>query len=283
VQLNAVSAPVNGISAPGGTVVLTSNSEGVCTVSGFTLSIIAVGVCSLTANQSGTSTISPAPALTKQILIVKASTSISFSYSGGNSLWHAGINWNIVATASSGASVSMSAWGGGCTLSGNTMTITSRGLCGITATSPETDFYLAGSGSSSNTVYAAPTNRPTFIGGPGSDRLLGGLCCTRSFTFDISSDFAAGRPNSGITNVGTLSFGTSTPLICSILPTEPASFGGSGQGFWVAATKRSSGTCEINVSFSGGVAYIPDSAPNTGLQGTYVFYQPSSLVYSFTF
>jgi hypothetical protein len=213
---------------------------------------------------------------------VKASTTISFSYSGGNNLWYAGIIWNVVATASSGASVSMSAWGGGCTLSGNAITISSRGLCGITATTPETEFYLAGSSSSSNTVYAAPTYRPTFIGGPGSDRLLGGLCCTRAFTFNISSDFSAGIPNSGITNVGTLSVSTSTPLICTV-PTGTSNFGGSGQGFQVTATKRSSGTCEINISFSGGLAYIPDWAPNTGLQDTYVIYQPSNLTYSFTF
>ena len=273
---------LTGISAPGGTVVLTSNSDGVCTISGFTLSIVSIGVCSITANQSGTSTIGPAPALTKQISIVKAATTINLDYSGGNGLWYAGISWNIAATASSGASVSLASVGGNCTLSGNTMTITSRGLCLIAATSPETDFYLSGSRSSTLTVYAAPTNRPTFIGGPGSDRLLGGLCCTRAFTFDISSDFAAGIPNSGITNVGTLSFSTSTPLICSV-PTETRSFSGSGRGFQVTATKKSSGTCEINISFSGGLAYIPDWAPNTGLQDTYVFYQPSSLTYSFTF
>jgi hypothetical protein len=273
---------LTGISAPGGTVVLTSNSEGVCTVSGFTLSIVAVGVCSLTANQGGTSTISPAPAITKQIQIVKASTSISLSYSGGNGLWYAGISWNIVATASSGASVAMSAFGGGCTLSGNTMTITSRGLCGISATSPETDFYLGGSSSSSNNVYAAPTYHPTFVNGPYDERLLGGLCCTKSFYFNVFSDFTGMQGSGGVAGVGTLNISTSTPAICSITPNSIA-FGGSMSRFQIAATKRSSGTCEFTISYTGGLAFIPDNAPNSGFQDTYVIYQPSSLSYSFTF
>jgi hypothetical protein len=120
----------------------TSGTTTVCTVSGNTVTIGAVGTCAITASQAGNTNYSAATPVTQSFTINQASQTISFP-AIGNRLPGMG-SFAISATASSGLPVSFtSGTPSVCAVSGNTVTIVAMGACSITASQSGNASYAA--------------------------------------------------------------------------------------------------------------------------------------------
>jgi|GEM_PF-1610345 len=116
----------------GNPVVFASTTAGICTVSGSTVSKVALGTCTLTANQAGNATFSAAPQVTKSVVINKGTQTITFAALAAKSFVVA--PFTISATASSGLAVTFtSTTTPVCTVSGASVTLVTLGTCTIAA------------------------------------------------------------------------------------------------------------------------------------------------------
>ncbi len=119
-----------------------STTTSICTVSGSTVTLLAVGRCNITATQSGNGTYLAATPVTQGFQVTKAPQTITFAPLPGQTLGNP--PFNLTATASSGLTVSFgSATPTTCTVSGNTVTLVATGHCGITATQAGNATYSA--------------------------------------------------------------------------------------------------------------------------------------------
>ncbi|MCU1262484.1 MAG: repeat-containing protein, partial [Bryobacterales bacterium] len=120
----------------------TSNTMGVCTVSGSTATVLTAGTCSITASQPGNTNYFAAPVVTRTFAVAQAAQTITF---GPLSNQPAGAGpFTIGATASSSLPVNFASnTSGVCTVSGFTVTILGSGQCSITASQPGNANYLA--------------------------------------------------------------------------------------------------------------------------------------------
>jgi hypothetical protein len=125
-------------------VTITSTTPTVCTVSGFTASLLVPGTCVLHAAQAGNSDYSPAPALAQDFTVVKAQQDITFPAITGTQ--HALSSVTLTATASSGLAVSYtSTTPAVCTVSGSTAQLLIAGTCVVHATQAGNSVYDAAS------------------------------------------------------------------------------------------------------------------------------------------
>ena len=118
----------------------TSSTPAVCTVSGTTLTPVAVGTCSVTAVQAGNSTYASA-GLLQNFHVALANQTINFTAPANGSV---GAKLTLSATASSGLTVSYASFSPSiCTVSGNALTLVSSGPCSIQASQPGNATYAA--------------------------------------------------------------------------------------------------------------------------------------------
>ncbi len=108
------------------------STNGSCTNSGFQVSIISgTGDCFLTASQDGNDIYNPATDVEHTVVATKAGQTIDFAALPSPAVY--GSSFDLEATASSGLAISFQVEGV-CTLSGNTVTMTSgTGDCTVTA------------------------------------------------------------------------------------------------------------------------------------------------------
>jgi hypothetical protein len=122
-------------------VTVVSNSTSICTVSGTTVSVVAVGTCSITASQAGDANYNAATSVTKTFVISKTQDTLTFT--GATKQFRSG-NFTISASTLSGASVSFTSTTTSiCTVSGTTVTPVTHGACVITATAATDSNYTA--------------------------------------------------------------------------------------------------------------------------------------------
>ncbi len=141
--------------ASGNPVTYTSTTPTVCTVSGNTVSLLAVGTCNLTAIQEGNDLYNPASPVTTAIQVNQPVETAAPTTS----------NWALVTTSTVGNSLTLTATGDTsanpvtftsatptvCTVSGNTVRLDAVGTCTVTATQ---------AGSATSTVVATITVNP---------------------------------------------------------------------------------------------------------------------------
>jgi len=112
--------------------VITSSTTGVCTVSGFTLTMVSAGTCTVVANQAGNATYAPAAAISRSITLTKVAQTITFAPPAA--LLSTAFPYTLTATASSGlVPVITSSTTRVCTVSGFTLTMVSAGTCTVVA------------------------------------------------------------------------------------------------------------------------------------------------------
>ena len=140
--------PVNSVFNPsatassGLTVTFSSQTQTVCTVSGSEASLIASGVCTIAADQSGNASYAAAPTVTQSFNATALAQTISFPAIADRTLGSA--PFDVSATASSGLPVSIASLTTAvCSISGNTVTLLSEGLCKLEATQPGDSQYSA--------------------------------------------------------------------------------------------------------------------------------------------
>ena len=133
---------VSATASSGLAVTFGSTTTGVCTVSGNTVTIIAAGTCSITANQPGSTTYSAAPAVTNSFTVNLAAQTITFGAVGNVAFGVA--PFSLYATSTSGLAVAFNPTSTGvCTTAGNVVTIVATGPCSITASQAGNGNYTA--------------------------------------------------------------------------------------------------------------------------------------------
>jgi C1A family cysteine protease len=114
----------------------TSSTPTLCTVNGTTLSSLGIGTCTVNALQNGDNLWKPAVTVSKNITIqapAPKTQSISFAASTPTTLNH-GTTLNLLVTSSSGLPVRLASTTPAiCTISGNTLSGLTAGLCKISA------------------------------------------------------------------------------------------------------------------------------------------------------
>ena len=213
-------------SSAGLPVALTSTTAGVCTVSGSTLTLVAVGTCSLDANQAGDATYAPATAVTRSFSVAAAAQTITFASPGNQTLGTTPPA--LVASASSGLAVSFSSTTPGiCTVNGSALTLVAVGSCAISASQAGSSAYLpATTVSRVFQVGAAPLTAQTItFTSPGNQ------------TVGTAPPALVATASSGLS----VSFASTTPGVCTV----------SGNTLTLVAA----GTCTLNANQAGNATY----------------------------
>jgi hypothetical protein len=113
-------------------------SAGVCTISGSTVSMVGVGTCVITANQTGNGTYQAAPQVQQSFTVGRGSQTITFT-STPPAVDKNDPPYTVTATASSGLAVIFTidaSSAGVCSISGSTVSFVGRGTCIIYANQP---------------------------------------------------------------------------------------------------------------------------------------------------
>lgn len=131
---------VSATASSGLAVSFSSQTTGVCTVSGNTLTIIAAGTCTLRASQVGDGNFNSATPVNQSFTVAKANQTITFGGLANKTFGDA--DFGVSATANSGLIISFSA-SGNCTVSGSIVNITGAGTCTITASQAGNSNYNA--------------------------------------------------------------------------------------------------------------------------------------------
>ncbi|MGA2117739.1 MAG: hypothetical protein ABSH56_23645 [Bryobacteraceae bacterium] len=133
---------VSATSSSGLTVSFASTTASVCTVSGSTVTLAAVGICTIQATQAGNGTYAAATPVNQSFQVTQTSQTISFGALPNRALGSA--PFIVGASASSGLAVSFaSTTAPVCTVSGNTVTLVAVGTCTIQATQAGNATYAA--------------------------------------------------------------------------------------------------------------------------------------------
>ena len=238
--LNLVATASSGL-----TVSFASTTTTVCTVSGTTASFIAAGTCTIQATQAGNSTYAAATPVSQSFTVNAAPLTpqtITFANPGAQTV---GTPLTLVATASSGLTVSFaSTTTTVCTVSGTTATFLAAGVCTITASQAGNSTYAAATPvSQSFTVNAAPLTPQTItFANPGAQ------------TVGTSLNLVA-TASSGLT----VSFASTTTTVCTVSGTT-ASFIAAG-ACTIQATQAGNSTyaaaTPVSQSFTVNAAVVP--------------------------
>ena len=118
-----------------------SRTRSVCTVAGNRVSLLAPGICSITATQPGNASYSAATPVTQTVTVGVTPQTITFAAAGP---LVAGSSSTLTATASSGLAVGFASTPGFvCTVAGSTLTLVGAGNCSVTASQAGNANYAA--------------------------------------------------------------------------------------------------------------------------------------------
>jgi hypothetical protein len=121
-----------------------SQAQTVCTVAGDVVSLIAGGICTITASQAGNASYAAAPTVTQSFSVTLLAQTISFTLIADQTLEAAPFSVTATATASSGLPVGIASLTPAvCSISGNTVTLLTAGLCTLEAAQPGDGQYRA--------------------------------------------------------------------------------------------------------------------------------------------
>ena len=264
--------------ASGNPVTFSSQTTGVCTVAGSTVTGVSAGTCTIAANQASNSNYTAAPQVTQSFSIGQGSQSITFG--AAPTIVVAGTGAVSATGGASGNPVTFSSQTTGvCTVAGSTVTGVGAGTCTIAANQAGTSNYTAapqvtqsfsiGQGSQSITFGAAPTivfpgtGAVSATGGASGNPVTftsqtTGVCTVAGSTV---TGVSAGTCTIAANQAGTSSY-TAAPQV-----TQSFSIGQGSQSitFGVAPTIRvaSSGVVSATGGASGNPVVFTSSTPNT--------------------
>ena len=221
------------VSATGGgsgnAVTFASNTPSICTVSGSMVTAVALGTCTVAANQAGNANYVAAPQVTQNIIIGKASQTITFGLQGRQLFGAAPFALSPLASSSSGLPVTYTATSKSvCTLAGTTVTIVTTGACTIAVSQAGDSNYNPASVVTQDIIIAPASQTIGF--GPQPDRAFS----TAAFALNPQASASSGLP---------VSYSSLTPSICSV------------KGSNVTAVTL--GTCTIAADQVGSATYNP--------------------------
>ncbi len=195
------------------------SASSVCSIAGSTVSFIAVGTCTVNANQAGGSSYEPAGQVQQSFAVAKGDQTIGFGALTDRRFDEGPVT--VSATASSGLTVSFSsATPGVCTVAGTSVTFVAVGTCTVNANQ----------GGDSN-WNAATQVQQSFQVTKGDQTIGFGALTDRRF--DEGPVTVSATASSGLT----VSFSSATPGVCTV----------AGTGVTFVAV----GTCTVNANQGG--------------------------------
>jgi sugar lactone lactonase YvrE len=234
--LGAAPFTVSATASSGLTVSFKSQTPSICTVAGNTVTLVAVGTCTVQATQAGNANYSAANPENQSFQVTQASQTITFGALANRPLGAA--PFTVSAMASSGLSVSFASTTlTVCTVAGTTVTLVGVGTCTIQATQ------------AGNTTYAPATAvNQSFQVTQTSQAITFGALADRVFStmlFTVSATASSGLP---------VSFASTTLTVCTVAGTT--------------VTLVGVGTCAIQASQAGNTNYPPATPANQSFQVT---------------
>jgi hypothetical protein len=220
---------ISATASSGLTVSFASATNPVCRVSASTVTLVAVGTCTIAASQAGNGNVAAAAKVSQSFTVSQGTQAITFNPLSNVSLGVA--PFAVGATASSGLTVSFaSTTTAVCTLFGNTVTVVAVGTCTIVASQ------------AGNANYAAAANV--------SQSFTASVQVTQIITFSALSNVVFGAvpftigatASSGLT----VTFSSTTTGVCTVSGTTVTIVG--------------AGSCFVTASQAGNTNY--SSAPN---------------------
>jgi len=206
-------------------VTFASQTPGVCTVSGSTVSGVAAGTCTIAADQGGSSNYNAAAEVTQSIPVGMGSQIIgTITFTPGT--LSSGGTTTAIASASSGLAVTFSSQTTGvCTVAGNTVTALASGTCTIAADQAGNSNYSAATEVTQNIIISK------------ANQTIGGVtftppALTSGGTATVSATATSGLP---------VTFTSQTPGTCTVSGTT--------------VTAVASGTCTIDANQAGNASY----------------------------
>jgi uncharacterized repeat protein (TIGR01451 family) len=201
------------------TVSFNSQTTGVCTVSGSTVTLVSPGTCTIQATQAGNAAYAAAPSVNQSFTVTQESQTINFGALANKVFGSA--SFTVSASASSGLTVSFTSQTTPvCTLSGTTVMLVAAGACTIQATQAGNAAYAAAP--PVNQSFSVTQETQTIAFGALPNLVLG------STPFTVSAT---------ATSLLTVSFNSQTTAVCTM----------SGS----AVTLVSAGTCTIQATQAG--------------------------------
>jgi hypothetical protein len=206
--LTGTASQTTTLSATGGlsnsAIVFASSTPTICTVTGNSVAFVAVGTCTVTANQAGNANYNAATQVSANIVVSnapKTDQTISFSPALTGTV---GTNATLSATATSGltAITFASSPSTVCTISGNSVSFVNAGNCIVTANQVGNDKFNAAKEVSANIVVSnAPKTDQTISFSPALTGMIG-------TTVDLSA-----TATSGLTAI---TFASSPSTVCTM-------------------------------------------------------------------
>jgi len=200
-----------------------STTTPVCAVAGATVTIAAVGACTIQATQAGDNDYAAAPAVKQTFHVTKGNQTIAFPALSNRPLSDA--PFTVSATASSGLTVTFkSQTARMCSVSGNTVTLAGVGACTLEAVQTGDSNYAAAP--TVDQTFQVTQGTQTIAFGPLSNRTLG------SAPFTVSATASSGL---------TVHFDSQTTKVCKV----------SGTTVTLVAV----GACTIQATQAGNAGY----------------------------
>jgi hypothetical protein len=229
---SATVGPIYAVSATassGLTVSFSSGTPSVCLIASSTVRFVAVGTCTIDANQSGNANYDAAPQVQQSVAVGKGSQVIEFTSNTPPWATLKGAFYYVSATASSGLAVSFSSWTPSvCSVSGLTVSFIALGTCTV-------DANQAG-----NANYeAAPEAQQSFAVNKSLQIIQFYSSVPGSATVGGSTYTVGATATSGLA----VSFSSATPSVCSL----------AGSTVSFIAT----GTCAVDANQAGNSEYAP--------------------------
>ena len=217
-----------------GAVTFTSTTPSICSVNASTgeITTLAAGSCGITATKAGDANYGSISS-TQTLTVGLNSQTITFPQPASPAAYQSTFT---VAATSTGTPVTYTV-SGGCSIAGNTVTMTSGSSdCVITANAPANSTYSAAAPVSVTVAAKKLTQAPLVLTVPTTGRV---------------GDAGLTATTTGGSGTGATTYATTTPSICSVNATTGA------------ITAIAAGTCSITVTKAGDTNYDPTSATKT--------------------
>jgi YVTN family beta-propeller protein len=227
-----------------GNPVVFTTLNGPCSMSGPVVRFVAVGTCTITANQAGNASYRAAPSVDQTFEVTKGDQTVTITTSPPDPAY-VGNTYSVAATGGGSGNTVVFTTGdpATCTVSGSTVTFTGAGSCQVLANQAGSADYNAASQAAQSITVVKQAQGITFTSTPPNPGVLGG-----SYTVGATGG------GSGVAVI----FSSLTPVVCTV-SASAVSFLGLG-------------TCTIAANQAGNAAYL--GAPQQ--------LQQVSVIYPFT-
>jgi hypothetical protein len=235
---------VSATASSGLPVTFSSLTTSVCTVSGGSVTLVALGTCTLRASQAGNASFAPAPSVDQGFAVTSSLLGQTIIFASLSNRTLGASPFTVSATASSGLPVAFfSLTSGLCTIAGNTVTLVGVGTC---------------------TIRAAQAGNPSYAAAPNVDQSFSVTQASQTIAFDMPSNLPLGAAPVTVSATAssglTVTFSSLTTAVCSV----------SGSSLSLVAV----GTCTVRAAQAGNTNYT--AAPN--VDRSFIITQTSQII-----